>query len=369
MTTRPKAKSGAPGVIPTLVDRIYAGAAWVSVLMLWACAASVYVPPSWCGYVGIFGLAFPFFLGGTLCMLAAGILFSPRQAWIPLVGMALSFGSIRTYVPFNLTSEAPRGSIKVMTYNVMGWGNASNYEDDRNRTMRYVAQERPDIFCYQEGYAARDIYDRYIVPEIREHCPYLDTLRIGENVLGCFSRFPIVGKEHLCGSATNGAVAFKLLSERGDTLLVVNCHLESMHLSRSEREGYSRLVHRGKEAERDTLSRQLAAKIAFHTKLRGHQADTVAAYVKRHAGWPVIVCGDFNDSPISYARYTVGRGLTDAFRASGNGMGRSFNRDAIVVRIDHMFCSSHWKPYGCRVDQTADYSDHYPLITYLHRMR
>lgn len=108
--------------------------------------------------------------------------------------------------------------------------------------------------------------------------------------------------------------------------------------------------------------RQLVPKIAEATVARAVQADSVARYVSAHRrGRSAIVCGDFNDTPISYSRHRMAEGLTDAYVATGQGVGRSFNRDAIFVRIDNMFCSPDLRPYGACVDKSIAVSDHYPL--------
>ena len=96
-------------------------------------------------------------------------------------------------------------------------------------------------------------------------------------------------------------------------------------------------------------------------------ADTVAQYVEKHRGESLIVCGDLNATPVSYEVRRVKGGLTDCFRAAGNDIGRSFCRDAIVVRIDHMFCSDDWQPAQCRVTPVETYSDHFPLVATLVR--
>ena len=37
-----------------------------------------------------------------------------------------------------------------------------------------------------------------------------------------------------------------------------------------------------------------------------------------HSPYPIIVCGDFNDVPVSYAYETIGAGLQNAFVEKGS---------------------------------------------------
>ena len=92
--------------------------------------------------------------------------------------------------------------------------------------------------------------------------------------------------------------------------------------------------------------------------------DDVEEYLAQYKELPVILCGDFNDTPISYTCHRLSRaGLESAFSAVGKGLGRTFNRDAFVVRIDHAFASPQLVPLTCRVDNSVFFSDHYPLLT------
>ena len=38
--------------------------------------------------------------------------------------------------------------------------------------------------------------------------------------------------------------------------------------------------------------------------------------------YPIIICGDFNDTPVSYAYQQLGDNMIDAFLESGNGIGK-----------------------------------------------
>ena len=71
--------------------------------------------------------------------------------------------------------------------------------------------------------------------------------------------------------------------------------------------------------------RLLIGKLAEASAIRAVQADSIARLVAGYKGGGIIVCGDFNDSPISYTHRVVGEGLNDAFVESGNGFGKSRN--------------------------------------------
>lgn len=77
-----------------------------------------------------------------------------------------------------------------------------------------------------------------------------------------------------------------------------------------------------------------------------------------------MVCGDFNDTPISYAHRTIQGPLKDAYAASGRGVGVTYNENFFWFRIDNILHSANMKPINCTVDKVR-YSDHYPLWCYL----
>ena len=100
---------------------------------------------------------------------------------------------------------------------------------------------------------------------------------------------------------------------------------------------------------------------------RAPQADAVATFVKKHLdkNIPVILCGDFNDNPISYSYYTISKVLNDSYKSSGNGIGWTYNENRMYFRIDHIFASNEFEPYGAKVDKSIKNSDHYPIYCWL----
>lgn len=344
---------------------------WVAALMLGLSAVSVYINPNYFRFISILGLAFPFFVGGVLCALVACLLFARRKCWIPLGALLACFGSIRSYCPVNIPSAHPKDSYKIITYNTLGFASTASDTVKENGILDYVARENPDFFCFQEGTCSPvKLLGEKVLPTLHRNMPYSDTVKLADNTLGCTSKYPILKKEKLCQQGANGSAVFYLLLAPKDTLRLINCHLQSMGLSQDERTQYHDMVRKLNDNDAEKHSRLLISKISKASVLRADQADSVAAYIERNKGKNIIVCGDFNDTPISYAHQRIRRaGMTDAYAATANGIGRSFNRDAIYVRIDHLLCSGQWKPFSCRIDNSIASSDHYPLVGYLKRVK
>ena len=269
-----------------------------------------------------------------------------------------------------MPDEAPKGSLKVMSYNVFNFSTWTS-PDEPCPILDYVEAQRPDILCMQEfcsdGWKKDRILERLgkLYPNSRITDPK------GGDPIAIFSRFPIIRTDTIhYESRANNSAAYHLLTPSGDTTIVVVNHFESTGLSKDDRRRFKAMLKGDiKRKEAESESRNIWRKLAEASAIRAPQADSVAAYVERHEGKSIILTGDFNDSPISYVRHRLASVLTDCYVASANGPGISYHYNAFYVRIDNIMCSSHWKPYACRVDNTVKASDHYPIICSLERKK
>jgi endonuclease/exonuclease/phosphatase family metal-dependent hydrolase len=92
---------------------------------------------------------------------------------------------------------------------------------------------------------------------------------------------------------------------------------------------------------------------------RAPQAEMVAEHIRK-CRYPVIVCGDFNDTPFSYTYNTVKGNLNDAFIECGNGFGKTYNGIFPSFRIDYILHSGSLVPSGYYT-HSESYSDHFPV--------
>lgn len=353
--------------LKTITVQMITGANIATVIVMFLVGFGDYINPSAHPYLANIGLSFPFFLIVNFLFLLFWLVFHSRNAWIPILGYLVCIVPLRIYFPINWRSSAPDGAIKVLSYNVLAFAPLTVDENGKYPVLEYIRSSDADIVCLQE--ALMDNVRKETVDSALSHYQYRDTTSLtgptASNAIAIYSRFPILSKERIMyESAGNGSVAYRLKIGQ-DTVIVINNHLESNHLSYHDRAQYKRMI---KGMEKDTVreeSKKLIAKLGDALKIRCRQADAVADYIKKHQNESIILCGDFNDNPISYAHRTIAKRLNDCYVRSGCGPGLSYNEKGFNVRIDNIMCSSDWKSFNCRVDSKIDASDHYPIYCWL----
>ncbi len=347
--------------------RMLAGANVASVILMMAVGYSDHLSPEHYALLSTLGLFFPLFLFVNICFLFFWLIVKVRYVFIPFFGFLLCYVPVRKYVPLNVGGEPPLGSIKLLSYNTLSFAKDVEDEDGVNPIVKYLRRQNADVVCLQEAVPTTREWEQ-IDTLLRPVYPYIDTIvhRNGGNGLMVLSKFPIRRKELIpYDSKGNMSAVFHLLI-KGKEVLLVNNHLETTGLSLEERQKFKNLVKGKLETNAaEQTSKLLIVKLSEANKKRAPEAEAVANYLRQNQGKSIILCGDFNDGPISYAHRTIARDLTDCFIESGNGLGISYNKGGFYVRIDNIMCSDDWKPYGCEVDNKITVSDHYPILCYL----
>ena len=337
---------------------IFLGANICTILLMWLCVALTFVSPDVFPRLSLLTLAFPVFLLVDILFIIFWLLFKARLVWIPIAGALLIGGYILDYSPLNIgnnNGEASDSSITIISYNV----NYLRTKEQQTELIQFINTTDADIVCVQElDKNFLNYYNKWI-----DSAAY-HTLKAGN--VAILSRFPILSDTIHIDFPTRTNHCFACWIDCfGDSILVINGHLESNHLSREEKDEYTNtIIDPNREAIKSS-SKMLLDKLSEAAAYRGIQADSVYAVVKRNAGHPAIVCGDFNDTPISYAYQRINRHLTSAYREAGFGPGFTYTRRSFPVRIDHLLYSDDWNCVSCRIDKSVSASDHYPLIVRL----
>lgn len=354
-------------IVKALIVNLLTVVALLAGLLLVAVGYSDRIPPADHPLLACAGMTMPAAIALNVVMLLVMLSVSWKRAWIPLAAFVVTYIPIRTYVPlhFNDDGDGQEDCLRLMTYNVCGYSGNHIYKNALDTITDYIMAQDADIVCIQEEQCS----GKKSVERWETLYPYNDTLTVSadrkryRNTVGIHSRLPIIRHERIeYESRCNGSVAY-YLQYGSDTIIVINNHLESTHLTDKDRTEYKEILKGNKERQEAkqelfALVRTLGESMAK----RAPGAEAVHAYVEAHKQYPIIVCGDFNDTPISYVRRIIAKDLTDCFAEAGCGLGLSYNRKGFNFRIDHIFCSSQFTPISCKVDSKMDASDHYPMI-------
>jgi endonuclease/exonuclease/phosphatase family metal-dependent hydrolase len=178
-----------------------------------------------------------------------------------------------------------------------------------------------------------------------------------------FSRYPIIRSEKvkLSPGPLGESLIYADVVRKKDTFRIINMHLESYRFNAKD----YRSIEKIKKQEDTGLvaTKGIMQKMKEAFQRRGRQADIVAAFI-HESPYPVVVCGDFNDTPASYTYFTIKGSLQDAFLKKGTGIGRTFTGLAPTLRIDYILPGRFFTVNSFR-KINSDLSDHYPVIANL----
>ena len=149
-----------------------------------------------------------------------------------------------------------------------------------------------------------------------------------------------------------------------DTVRVFNNHLRSTAINASDNQFITSHQFLSDTA-RETKIRSIVTRLRENSVLRAAQVDSIAQVVGA-TRTRRIVCGDFNDTPMSYVYRTMAGGLNDAFSKSGSGYSHTFRGFFNTLRIDYVLCSDSFDPVSYEVPQ-VEYSDHLPVVVRLQK--
>lgn len=215
-----------------------------------------------------------------------------------------------------------------------------------------------DIACFQE-YSPNPTLETQYVANVQKLTCFDQGREIG---LALFSKYPIArhyGRIWKRENAPeiNGFLCADIVYNT-DTIRVVNVHLWSMGVRTNQITDALNAgnIIRAVSEIGDTFRR---LKEGFEN--RNEQIIEVESYVAG-SRYPVIICGDFNETPMSYSYGRLSQNFRNAFEEAGQGLGFTLNRHPYWVRIDQQFVSSEWYVKACQTVSNVSCSDHFPVL-------
>ncbi|HCO67900.1 MAG TPA: hypothetical protein DIT04_09140, partial [Dysgonomonas sp.] len=297
-----------------------------------------------------------------------------------LFAFVLCLSGINAYIPWNKKTEPiPDDCIKLMSYNVRGFDWLTGDTARQNPILEYIANSGADIICMQEFAVEEKKRRNKIISlaefdDIMKDYPYRAIVRLGDTKnsviygLACYSKFPIYKMGRIpIESAFNGSAMYEIrVGEKKRKLTVVNNHLESNRITAEDKQLYKEFVVNPNREKIDDVARNIQLRMAPAFLTREQQSDIISAHIRkqREETDAMIVCGDFNDTPLSYAYKTIKGNMIDSYQLTGKGIGVTYHENNILLRIDYIMHTMNIKSYNCTVGKVR-YSDHYPIWTYI----
>ena len=302
----------------------------------------------------------------------------PRWSLLSIIAIALSYPSLRQmiamHLPAGFTKQSPAGSIRVMSWNVEHFDilEHKTHPEKKQDMLNLIREYNPDVACFQEmvGSDSNSKAINYVPDILRQtgfgeyHYAYNTKLDFDANHhfgIMIASRFPIINKQKVSFPPNdyNSIFQYADIVTGTDTIRVFNIHLQSLRFTTDNRKYLENPTIDDDKAVEE--SRSIVNKLKRGFIRRGIQADRIHSVIKE-SPYPVIVCGDFNDLPNSYAYHTIGNGLQNAFAEKGSGLGRTFTGISPTLRIDNIFADK--KMTILQYTRVArQLSDHFPVFT------
>lgn len=330
-----------------------------------------YVSPQTFWPLAFLGLIFPFLVVVNLAFL---VFWVSRKRWYFLISLVVLLIGIhpisRTYQLSGMDGEqadAGGQSLKVLSYNVRVFGlvGHASYGEPQEKIFRLIRQEDPDVVCFQEFYVnpSKGLSLEKVARELPgmpyHHVVWLSKGNESKYGIATFSKYPLVRKGRVVFERTYNASIYSDILIDKKRMRIFNNHLQSIRFKRSD---YQFISNQNQYNDSEKL--KALQKISFRLRdafiKRSGQAEEISRHIRR-SSYPVLVCGDFNDTPVSYTYHTIRHRLKDAFVEAGSGMGTTYKGQFPSFRIDYIFYDP---AFGIRSYEKCGerLSDHYPIV-------
>ena len=355
---------------------------------------AVYVNPAKFALPLFFGLYFIPILAINLLLLLIALIRRSASAWIAVAALLPALLYTDLFVKIGNREEPQKEGIeiKIATWNVGMFSSSSGRtsggtgktagtsvrltrEECRREIGKFIAGENPHILCLQEFFAedytqADTLYGQY--PYRHYHLFKARNGKLFGNMI--LSKFPIAEKGVLSFRGSTNLSIFADVEHYGRTLRIYNNHLESYDVSftalahkfydklNEMRKGEGNVSPVKEESLGGDITRDI---VETHGKMkdtfikRSEQVARILDDINRNPH-QTIICGDFNDTPMSYTYHTLAKNRKDTFREAGSGFGATFIPVWPLLRIDYLLvpaaaeCTNH-------TIHKESHSDHYPV--------
>ena len=316
-----------------------------------------FLAPNWFPFLSVLTLILPLFLILNGLFFVYWFLQFKRQMVLSGLVLILGITFINKFYKFSSKDiETSDKDFVVMSYNVrllnlFNWIPGDNVAQD---ILHFVNENNPDVLCIQE-YSTSAKIDLKIYP-------YSSIFMKGKKIRtgqAIFSKFPIVNEGELAFPESNNNAIFADVKIGKDLVRVYNIHLQSIKISPDVKE-----INENVEGINQEKSQIIFNRISEAFKKQQQQGEIIMNH-KKSCKYPIVICGDMNNSAFSYVYRSIKGNMQDCFEEAGSGFGQTYNFKYYPARIDYIFADSKMQVKNFTNFPDFVNSDHLPVMTRL----
>jgi endonuclease/exonuclease/phosphatase family metal-dependent hydrolase len=333
---------------------------------------SRYFHPDQFGILPFFGIMFPVMVILLFVILGYWIMSQSKFSIIGILTLLIVWTSLSRTFQLNSEGDKREDSISVMSYNVrlFDYYNWSSVGQTRDWIYEFLKEQEPDILCIQEFYHDNSGYFPTLdtLSELNKikHMHLENYFSISEERqwgMATLTKYPIVGKGRINFKGTYGNLGiYTDVIIDLDTTRIYNLHLQSVRFDHNDYKLMEDILEKS-ELEDLKKSRMLLERMHDAWVKRAEQSELMANHISI-SPYPVIMCADLNDGPVSYTYETVSNGLNNSFVQAGFGIENTYAGMVPFLRIDNIFYSEEFSANNHTVHH-YDLSDHYAITAEL----
>jgi endonuclease/exonuclease/phosphatase family metal-dependent hydrolase len=330
---------------------------------------AVVINPEAFALPAFFGLAYPYLLLINILLVIVWAMLLRFEALISVFIIAVGFTHFSNYIKLTKPTGDKSNTFKVLSYNVRLFNYFENSHGitSGKKIFQFLKSKKPDIICLQEFFLLGNpkVEEALMIADLGgDYYSHMKLIGSGKNRyygIVTFSRFPIVGKGEITHPGSSSLSIYTDVLIKNDTFRIYNNHLQSFRLRSLERSFIEELMApEDIESLKEVRSLSVSLKKGFVK--RALQAQVVKDHINK-SPFPVMVVGDFNDTPVSYAYRKIRKGLNDSFVKSGYGAGFTYRGNYPPNRIDYILYDNTLVNSYFEIAKVK-FSDHYPIISY-----
>lgn len=334
---------------------------------------AVHINPDTFALPALFGLAYPYLLLINLIFIIVWALFLRLEFIISLLVVGFGFTHFSNYIKLSKPSGDKTGTFKVESYNLRLFNYFENKPgiSSEKGIVELLKDQQAEVICLQEVYIQGDpvqkekTFNANLGGRYYSHVKFIGSGKNRYYGIATFSKFPIIAKGDIVHPASSSLSIYTDVLIGNDTFRIFNNHLQSFRLQRMESSFLRELTETADDKETLDELKTISTSLKNGFIRRAVQAQAVKGRINI-SPYPVIIAGDFNDTPVSYAYRKIRKGLSDSFVTSGYGAGFTYKGKYPPNRIDYILYDNALECSQFEIIKIR-YSDHYPIIAYFRK--